>query len=103
MKALKSVQFLCERTAGDTQCTRRFKTAVRAGEVYQRACCDGQAVEGLEELPMEAILAELETAYAKWERMDQVTWEKETGGGFQIFTTPQRSEEHTSELQSLSC
>ena len=38
---------------------------------------------------MEAILAELETAYAKWERMDQVTWEKETGGGFQIFTTPQ--------------
>ncbi len=58
-------------------------------EVYETACCDGQLVEGLEELPIPAILAELETAYAKWERMDPVTWEKETGGGFQIFTTPQ--------------
>ena len=58
-------------------------------EVYQTACCDGLPAEGLEELPIEAILAEIETAYAKWERMDQATWEKETGGGFQLFTTPQ--------------
>ena len=60
-------------------------------EVYQTACCDGLPAEGLVELPIEAILAEIETAYAKWERMDQATWEKETGGGFQLFTTPRSS------------
>ena len=59
------------------------------GEVYQRACCDGLPAEGLEELPIAAILAEVEAAYGKWQRMDQNTWEKETGGGFQLFTTPQ--------------
>ncbi len=57
--------------------------------VYQTACCDGQEIEGLEALPMDAILAEIEAAFAKWERMDKSTWEKETGGGFQLFTTPQ--------------
>ena len=59
------------------------------GEVYQRACCDGLPAEGLEELPVAAILAEVEAAYGKWQRMDRNTWEKETGGGFQLFTTPQ--------------
>lgn len=57
--------------------------------VYRAACCDGKEVEGLELLPVGAILAEIEAAFAKWERTDRVTWEKETGGGFQIFTTPQ--------------
>lgn len=58
-------------------------------DVYQTACCDGREMAGLELLPMDAILAEMESAYAKWERMDKATWEKETGGGFQLFTTPQ--------------
>ena len=44
-------------------------------EVYQRACCDGLPAEGLEELPIAAILAEVEAAYGKWQRMDQNTWE----------------------------
>lgn len=57
--------------------------------VYQTACCDGREMEGLEPLPIDTILAEMENAYAKWERMDKTTWEKETGGGFQLFTTPQ--------------
>ena len=58
-------------------------------EVYGWACCDGLAVEGLEELPIDAILAEIEAAYGTWERTDKNTWEKETGEGFQLFTTPQ--------------
>ena len=57
--------------------------------VYQTACCDGREIEGLEWLPVDGILSEIEAAFAKWERMDGVTWEKETGGGFQVFTTPQ--------------
>lgn len=60
-----------------------------AGEVYGRACCDGLAVEGLEKLPIDAILAEVEAACGTWERTDKNTWEKETGEGFQLFTTPQ--------------
>lgn len=57
--------------------------------VYQAACCDGREMEGLEPLPIDAILAEMENTFSKWERMDKATWEKETGGGFQLFTTPQ--------------
>ncbi len=57
--------------------------------VYQTACCDGREIEGLEWLPVDGILSEIEAAFAKWERMDWVTREKETGGGFQVFTTPQ--------------
>lgn len=60
-----------------------------AGLVYQRACCDGQAVEGLEELPIDAIVREVEKAFPKWEQLDAHTYEKETGGSFQLFTTPQ--------------
>lgn len=56
--------------------------------VYQ-AVCDGREADGLEALPMDAILGEIEDTFSKWERMDKVTWEKETGGGFQLFPGPQ--------------
>jgi len=60
-----------------------------SGSVYRTACCDGFPVAGLEELPIDAIRAEVDAAFAKWNRPDAVTYEKETGGGFQIYTTPQ--------------
>lgn len=57
------------------------------GEVYRDACCEGLPVEGLELLPIDAILAEIDSLFGKWGRPDAATYEKETGGSFQLFTT----------------
>ena len=49
---------------------------------------DGQAVEGLEDLPIDLMLARLKEVFADWEQLDGETWESDNGS-FQMFTTPQ--------------
>ncbi len=60
------------------------------GAVYQRACCDGEPVEGLEELPIDRILAKVAAVFSDWTVQDGGRdFEKAGRGAFQIFTTPQ--------------
>jgi len=60
------------------------------GAVYERACCDGEPVEGLEELPIDRILARVAAVFSDWTVRDGGRdFEKEGRGAFQIFTTPQ--------------
>jgi len=60
------------------------------GAVYQRACCDGELVEGLEELPIHQILAQVAAAFSDWTVQDGGRdFEKAGRGAFQIFTTSQ--------------
>ncbi|WP_111412020.1 hypothetical protein [Billgrantia lactosivorans] len=57
--------------------------------VYERLS-DGKHVEGLEELPIGAMLERLKDLFADgWRQVDETTWENERRGAFQIFTTPQ--------------
>jgi hypothetical protein len=56
--------------------------------VYERLC-EGERVEGLVELPIEAIVTLIaETFSDGWERLDPQSWES-SHGAFQISTTPQ--------------
>lgn len=57
--------------------------------VYQKACCDNEKVEGLENLPIEIILKETATAFREWISLDPFNYEKKEHGSFQISTTPQ--------------
>lgn len=56
-------------------------------ETYEKLC-DGQTVEGLEELPIDRMLSRLKQVFADWEQRDAETWESDNGT-FQVFTTPQ--------------
>ena len=56
-------------------------------DTYERLS-DGQTVEGLEELPIDQMLARLKEVFADWEQLDEATWQGDTGA-FQVFTTPQ--------------
>jgi hypothetical protein len=56
--------------------------------VYSRLCA-AERVEGLEDLPIERIMARVAEAFASgWERLDEWNWES-AEGSFQISTTPQ--------------
>lgn len=58
--------------------------------VYQNACCEHQSVEGVETLPVEAILGEVAAAFSDWTALDPLNYENAAGpGSFQISTTPQ--------------
>jgi len=57
--------------------------------VYQKACCNHEKVEGLEILPIEAILKEIAAAFYDWTSIDQFNYEGKDHGSFQISTTPQ--------------
>lgn len=58
--------------------------------VYQTACCDGDVMEELENLPLEEILKKVAAAFSDWTiRDDGRDFEREGHGAFQIFTTPQ--------------
>ena len=55
---------------------------------YERLS-DGEWVEGLEELPIEAILENVGLKFRQgWTQLDEMTWEA-TDKGFQVYTTPQ--------------
>lgn len=58
--------------------------------VYQTACCDGDAMEELEILPIDEILKKVAVAFSDWTIQDGgKDFEKEGHGAFQIFTTSQ--------------
>lgn len=59
-------------------------------KVYQTACCDGEAVEELETLPVGDILKKIAEVFADWTASEGgKDFEKEGRGAFQIFTTEQ--------------
>ncbi len=56
--------------------------------VYERLS-DGERVEGLEEIPIDRILARVAEKFVDgWQRLGEHTWES-AQGGFQIYTTAQ--------------
>lgn len=57
--------------------------------VYELACCDGEVVEGLENLPIEEIVKKIAAVFSDWTALDRNNYEKEGRGAFQIFTTAQ--------------
>lgn len=57
--------------------------------VYQKACCDNEQVEGLEPLPIDAILKETAAVFHEWTSLDPFNYEREGLGSFQISTTSQ--------------
>jgi hypothetical protein len=57
-------------------------------QVYQQLC-NGVAVDGLERLPIEALLERVDDVFANWEKLDNVTFDGGERGSFQLFTTPQ--------------
>lgn len=56
--------------------------------VYQKVCCDQQAADGLEKLPIEEILKETAAIFSDWQALDPYNYEKDNGA-FQISITPQ--------------
>ncbi len=56
--------------------------------VYQAACCEMEAVEGLEALPLEDILGEIEAAFPEWTAPDPTSRQR-GGGSFEILALPQ--------------
>lgn len=57
-------------------------------EIYERLC-NGDRVEGLEELPVEKMLASVRTAFADgWTQLGALTWDGPEKA-FQIYTTSQ--------------
>jgi hypothetical protein len=68
----------------------RYRPGVRLDhqKVYEELR-DGNAVEGLEDLPIDAFLKRVEVRFADWERLDDLTFEGGGRGGFQLYTTPQ--------------
>jgi hypothetical protein len=62
--------------------------AIDPQSVYERLC-EGERVEGLEDLPIEEIVSRIaETFVEGWERIDPSNWEA-SQGAFQVSTTPQ--------------
>ncbi len=58
-------------------------------KVYEKACCDGEHVDALEALPIEKILIKIVDSFLDWKHLDEKTFEKDSKGSFQIFTTSQ--------------
>ena len=57
--------------------------------VYHSACCDGNSVEGLEMLPIDAIMTEITSVFSDWKKTAPYIYECTDRGSFEIFTTPQ--------------
>lgn len=58
--------------------------------VYEAACCDGEALDILEDLPIGDILAEVARTFPDWTVQDGGRdFEMEGRGAIQITTTPQ--------------
>lgn len=58
-------------------------------EVYERACCDGEALDCLEPLPIDEILNQIAAIFSDWTAYGKKDYEKDGQGAFQIFTTDQ--------------
>lgn len=57
-------------------------------KVYNSACCDGEAVEGLEKLPIKDILKKIATVFSDWSAISENIYEK-GDASFEISSTPQ--------------
>jgi hypothetical protein len=57
-------------------------------QVYERLC-EGQALEGLEQLPIAQMTARLNEVFRGWAKIDDRTFESPKGGVFQLYSTPQ--------------
>lgn len=57
-------------------------------QVYEQLS-DGQTVDGLEELPINDILARVKEVFADWQQLDGANYDGGDRGAFQITTTPQ--------------
>lgn len=52
--------------------------------------CDGERVEGLEDLPIEEMLDRLKVFFSDgWAQTEELNWEATSRGAFQVSTTPQ--------------
>lgn len=49
----------------------------------------GVAVDGLEHLPIDALLKRVNDEFADWEKLDDVTFDGGDRGSFQLYTTTQ--------------
>ncbi len=58
-------------------------------KVYAKACCNGEVLEELEDLPINEILNQIDQVFCDWTKLDEFNYEKEGGGAFTIFTTSQ--------------
>lgn len=58
-------------------------------KVYEAACCEGERLSELEELPIEDILQKVAAVFSHWEALSPADYESPSGGAFQITTTPQ--------------
>lgn len=59
---------------------------------HQKVCerlADGLRVDGLEDLPVNEMLALTNSAFSDWERLDEVTFDGGSRGAFQLYTTSQ--------------
>jgi hypothetical protein len=68
----------------------RYKAGVKLDhqDVYERLV-DGERVEGVETLPIDAILRRIEVVFSDWQKLDAMTFDGGERGGFQLFATPQ--------------
>ena len=59
--------------------------------VYESACCDGNIMEELENLPIEEIMNKITSVFSDWTALTETLYEneKEDKGAFDIFTTSQ--------------
>lgn len=68
----------------------KYKDGVKLNhaDVYKRACCDNEYVEGLERLPVEEIRKKIAFEFKDWTALDNDNYEKD-GSSFAITTTNQ--------------
>ena len=57
--------------------------------VYEKLC-DGEIIEGLENLPISVILNRIENVFSDWDKVDDNSWKSSRGiGAFQVKSTAQ--------------
>lgn len=68
----------------------RYKAGVKLDhqKVYAQLS-DGKRVDGVEDLPIDAVIRRVNEAFSDWQKLDDVTFDGGERGGFQLFTTPQ--------------
>jgi hypothetical protein len=56
--------------------------------VYEQLS-EGEEVDGLEDLPIEELVARIGEVFSGWEQLDPLNYESPDGGAFPLFTTRQ--------------
>lgn len=58
-------------------------------QVYVTACCEGDEVDGLEQLPITDIMNKLKTEFSSWTFVAPDTFDGDMCGSFRVFMTSQ--------------